>query len=375
MTLRRRTITLLNSILGAADAQLVRKSELTRLQSELTRLQRRDELLKLISRKPEVKELLRNSELLSQPSYHHSPLPTDAGSYLRHDNPRLLELRQRYHALNHPAIVQSVWTNEYIQNEIDLRYFRGDNAYVWQQREMLTELNYLLTAYYVQIIDEWGLLKSLGEDELFGIYTVKLDGGLKLSRDLLDSIVEIYFLERNLKISHRTNLNIIDIGAGYGRLAYRMVKALSEVGLYYCVDPVPESTFISEYYLRFRGVDDKAVVIPLDDFEALLLQNKIDLAINIHSFAESPFVSIKWWIGTLARHKVRYLMIAPNEEGPQGGQEFMSREGDGSSLDFLATILENGYKLIAREPKYLDASVQKYGVRPPIYHHLFELNP
>ena len=35
----------------------------------------------------------------------------------------------------------------HIQNELDLRYFRGDNAYVLQQREMLTELNYLLTAY------------------------------------------------------------------------------------------------------------------------------------------------------------------------------------------------------------------------------------
>ena len=124
--------------------------------------------------------------------------------------------------------------------------------------------------------------------------------------------------------------------------------------------------------MQFRGVDDKAVVMPLDEFEALLEQNRINLAINIHSFPESPLASVKWWISTLARHKVRYLMIAPNKEGPQGGQEFMSREGDGSSLDFLPIILESGYKLIAREPKYLDAGVQKYGVSP-IYHHLFEL--
>ncbi len=156
MTLRGRTLTLLNSMLAAADVQLVRKWELTQLQS-------RDKLLKVISSKPEVKELLRNAELLSKPSYNRSPLPADVESCLRHDNPRLLELRRRYHALDHPATVQSLWTNGYVQEEVDLRYFRGDNAYVWQPREMLTDLNYLLTAYYVQTIDECGNLTALAD--------------------------------------------------------------------------------------------------------------------------------------------------------------------------------------------------------------------
>ena len=48
---------------------------------------------------------------------------------------------------------------------MDLRYFRGDNAYVLQQREMLTELNYLLTAYGTRWAPSRGLCRDmLGRD-------------------------------------------------------------------------------------------------------------------------------------------------------------------------------------------------------------------
>ncbi len=38
----------------------------------------------------------------------------------------------------------------------------------------------------------------------------------------------------------------------------------------YCVFALPESTFISEYYLRSRQVEEKTRVVPIYDFEEVL---------------------------------------------------------------------------------------------------------
>ena len=40
-----------------------------------------------------------------------------------------------------------------------------------------------------------------------------------------------------------------------------VIMSLLDVAL--CTDGIPESTFVSEYYLRFRGVTDKTRVVPL----------------------------------------------------------------------------------------------------------------
>jgi len=107
----------------------------------------------------------------------------------------------------------------------------------------------------------------LVEDDYFGNFVFQI-GGKTISRDLLDSILEIYFLDRHLGLAsaenHRT---ILDVGAGYGRLAHRLVSALSGAQRYLCTDAVAESTFISEYYLGFRGLDGRACAVPLDEIE------------------------------------------------------------------------------------------------------------
>ena len=76
-----------------------------------------------------------------------------------------------------------------------------------------------------------------------------------VTRDLPDSVAELNFLERHLAISQRTAVVVLDIGAGYGRLAYRSVVALPLIERYLCTDAVPVSTFNCEHYLRYRGVD------------------------------------------------------------------------------------------------------------------------
>jgi SAM-dependent methyltransferase len=305
------------------------------------------------------------------PTFQSLPLPPGTAEYLRFDNPRLIELRKEYQALQLPVTASSLWTDQFQHDAIYLPYFRGDNAFIWQyrgyKREDVVELTYLLTAYYVQKIDALNLLRVLREDDLFGIYTFNFNDEFKISRDLLDSIVEIYFLERHLELSTRSSFSMLDIGAGYGRLAYRMVNAFSNLGKYYCTDAIAISTFICEYYLRFREVDNRAIALPLHEVEKTLSENPVDIAVNIHSFSECTLEAIAWWLEILRKYKVKYLMVVPND-----GPNLLSRENDETHLDFSPVIDIKGYRQVAKQPKFLDPSIQHLGVHPATY-YLFEL--
>jgi len=213
-------------------------------------------------------------------------------------------------------------------------------------------------------MDRLGLLDRLIEDENFGNFAFSI-AGRQISRDLLDSIAEIYFLDRHLGLSSRVGFRVLDVGAGYGRLAHRMTSALGGVERYYCTDAVAVSTFVSEYYLRFRGAE-KAVVVPLDEIEAELRSQPVDLAINIHSFSQCRMEAIEWWIRLLSRHRVRNLMIIPNRSS-SGGERLLTNDGQ----DFLPLLEQYGYRTIVKEPKYLDPVVQEFGLLPT-WHHLLE---
>ena len=77
---------------------------------------------------------------------------------------------------------------------------------------------------------------------------------------------------------------MLDIGAGYGRLAHRMTAALPSSPTTAASTRSPESTFLSEYYLRHRGGSPPARVVPLDEVEARAASpGAFDLAVNIHS--------------------------------------------------------------------------------------------
>ncbi|MFH1619397.1 MAG: putative sugar O-methyltransferase [bacterium] len=325
----------------------------------------------LIIMKQSDLDRLEKAGLFSKPSFSRTPLPEKAQSYLRADNPRLKELQQRYSSSPHPVTVTTKW-NDSLVSTIDLQYFRGDNPFIWQFRDGNSEMTNLLTAYYVKTIDKLGLLNSLEEDDLFGCYVFDFNGERLISRDLLDSIIEINFLDQALDISNTENLNILDIGAGYGRLAYRMSKALPKLGRIFCADGIAESTFLSEFYLEFRGVNDKATVVPLDEIEDTLKNNNVDIATNIHSFSECSSSAIKWWIDLIKAHQVKHLLVVPcvfdNE-----GTRLISHKQDGSSFDFLPIIESAGYRLKTKAPKFSDTSLQKVGVSPTHY-HLFELS-
>lgn len=310
-----------------------------------------------------------------EPTYSRSQLPEECKIILDENNSNLIELKQKYNKLHFPVTEHSIWSSKSLMSrEFDIRYFRGDNLFLWQYRSVADNayLKYILYTYYIKNIDSMGLLDKLNEDELFGVYCFDFNGKYKVSRDLLDSISEIYFLEKYLQISKKSNLNILDIGAGYGRLAYRFTKIFEDnIEGYYCVDAIAESTYLCDFYLRFRGVDKKAKSIPLFEIESFLISNKIDLAINVHSFSECTLSSIKWWINLLKINNIKYLMIVPN---PGVENKLISTEQDGSRLDFRQYLENVGYELSVLTPKFSDSSLQKRIHHHPVYYYLFKLN-
>ena len=296
-----------------------------------------------------------------------TPLPAGADEELAPDHPRLRELRESYAALDLPVLSASRWNREAVESFLDLRYFRGETLITWHYRELprITALKFFLFVREIQRRDDRGLLDSLGEDGAFGCWTHSFEGYGRYSRDLLDSVNELLFLERELELSKRDGLRALDIGAGYGRLAHRMLTAHPQVADYCCIDAVPESTFVSDYYLRHRGCAPPARVVPLTDWEDLK-PGAFDLAINVHSWPETPLAAIEWWVDLLVKLEVPRLFLVPNEP-----TELLSLEPDESRRDFAPVLERAGYRLVTREPALDDPAVRDL-LRLHDHFHLYE---
>jgi hypothetical protein len=319
---------------------------------------------------PELVITAEDEQYLTTPFDATVPLPESA-STLSEANPRLLELRSLYSGLDLPPLVASRWNPEAVDGFLDHRYFRGDSLITWHYRELprATALKYFIYAEYVRGRDRLGLLDRLTEDGAFGCWTFRYPGHPLYSRDLLESVNEITFLDRQLSLSARPRFSVLDIGAGYGRLAHRMAAAYPNLTDYCCVDAIPDSTFLCEYYLRHRECSPPARTVPLYEVDAQLQPGAFDLAVNIHSFPECTYDAVAWWIALLARLQVPNLLIVPNEPA-----QLLTLEADGSRRDFRPLIEQAGYRLSRVEPVITDPAVSEL-VHLRDEFHLFTLQP
>ncbi len=131
-------------------------------------------------------------------------------------------------------------------------------------------------------------------------------------------------------------------------------------------DAVPLSTFLSEYYLGYRGCAN-AQVVPLDEAEAVLAQGGFDLAVNVHSFGEAPRAAVAWWLERIAAAGVPRLWIV------HGERELFALEGDLSRRGYDDVLARLGYRRVEVRPKYARSdTVQRLGAFPAWY-HAFEL--
>ena len=294
-----------------------------------------------------VSRLERDAQRYMLSSFDDStPLPPGARDEVRSDHPRLRELRRRYDTLEAPAAVPSQWTADFLDEELTLPWFRGDNAYVWQYREFKegAELRMYVALLDVASRDDLSLLDRLEEDGAFGAWTFQYGERRPLSRDLLDSVNEINYLNSQIGFADSKDLSVLDIGAGYGRLAHRMAHVFPHVK-YDCIDGVAESTFLSEYYLNYRCANADVRVVPLDAHE--MLADTYTVAVNVHSFSECTHAAIEWWLDRIAERDVEWLFIVPNHP-----TDLLSTETDGTHRDFSQLIADAGYELVDSRPQH-----------------------
>ncbi len=275
------------------------------------------------------------------------PLPPGAEEALRLDNPKLVALQAAYDSLDVSATAHTQWRQSFLKRNLSLAWFRGDNAYVWQFRQLrnAAEARMYLTLLDVESRDRLGLLKRLEEDGKFGAWTFTYGGRPPVSRDLLDSVNEISYLDAQMGLSGIDDLKVLDIGAGYGRMAHRVSAGLPNLAAYDCIDGVATSTFLCDYYLDYREVPETVRVVPLPEWETL--RDDYHLVVNIHSFSECSLEAIGWWLDRIAERKVEWLLIVPNTP-----HELLSTELDGTMKDFSPLVRAAGYEQVDERPVF-----------------------
>ena len=228
---------------------------------------------------------------------------------------------------------------------------------MWQ--EALNEQQLRQSYRWLSARDSLGLLSVLEEDGFFGAWTTTV-GGRLVSRDLLDSVNEIYFLTENFGANLDAITTVLDIGAGYGRLALRLAAAFAHTTVL-ATDAIPISTAICENYFAFAGAE-RARVVPLHEVSALPV-GSVELATAMHSLNEIPLTSIEWWLRTIQRLGVRHLFVVPNDT-----LWLTSTEPGGEHLSFEPLLAEIGYTMTAARAKYAGASnLQLHGTFPETY--------
>ena len=257
-------------------------------------------------------------------------------------DPELLDLQERYTKLS--LFTHSNWSD--FSDRIDLAKFRGEDAYMSQLNYGMTHDHYWRTLNYLLDRGEQENIMKLGEDGAFGAITFQ-SGSITYSRDLLDSISELRFIRETLGLNTWTSFTMLDVGAGYGRLLYRTAQMFGNAKGF-GADGVPLSTYLCDYYLKFRGVHPTMQAVPLGDLGRI--QN-VDLACNVYSFAECTLDTIDYWLKFCADLNVRYFFLCPHDYSLTIGA-FVSHEADGRNLDYWPLFERYGYRLERRAFKY-----------------------
>ena len=109
------------------------------------------------------------------------------------------------------------------------------------------------------------------------------------------------FLERELRLSARGPLLACSTSAPATAGSRTASPApIGSLGDYCCVDAIPESTFLCEYYLR-TAASRRARASCRCTSRGRAGARAFDLALNIHSFSECTLAAVEWWVERLPR--------------------------------------------------------------------------
>lgn len=178
-------------------------------------------------------------------------------------------------------------------------------------------------AMYADVLsrqDTRGLLRTIEEPALGNPFLIQ-HRGMNISQDLCNSIHELYSLlgPEGMPAPGAGPVAFAEVGAGYGRLAYVVLKAVPSAS--YCIVDIPPALYLSQRYLttlfpdvpafRFRPFRDYAAVA--GEFESarlrflaphqleLLPAKSFDYFINISSFHEMTMAQVRNYFALIDR--------------------------------------------------------------------------
>jgi putative sugar O-methyltransferase len=171
----------------------------------------------------------------------------------------------------------------------------------------------------VRRVDRLGLLDTLEEPDLGDPVSV-MYRGRRISQDLCNSVLEFYSVVDALSPGTLEGRRILELGPGYGRVAWVYLTAVPSCRYFLC--DIPPALAVAQEYLtrlfpgrrifRFRHFDSPAeIAAELVDAEiAFLTPNQLDLIdpvgaelfVNISSLHEMRPAQIAHYIDEVAKH-------------------------------------------------------------------------
>jgi putative sugar O-methyltransferase len=204
-----------------------------------------------------------------------------------------------------------------LRNEYFNRTFSGPEP---ESRQVYRALLFL---YYkhVRQLDSDGFLDRFEDPAIGGTLDQEMFDGRALSLDFLQSVEEAYRIRHSWNLAGRTGSPriIVELGAGYGRLAYVCRRMMPECT--YVILDLPEALICAQSWLS-RVLPDEVVTYRVGrDWQSidrarlaggkvfLFLPHKIesivddiaDVFVNIYSFAEMPRTVIENYFRHLDR--------------------------------------------------------------------------
>ncbi|MDO8633697.1 MAG: putative sugar O-methyltransferase [archaeon] len=237
----------------------------------------------------------------------------------------------------------------------------------------------LIWQYYqsIEAKDNLGLLKQLEEPTVGGKGNVVLVKGKRFTLDLLQSIDEFYNILENSSIDTDEKSIFLELGAGYGRLAYIFIKALPKCT--YVILDLPSSLLISQYYLPkvlqkldYSGYETTRGLTSISReglakkrlwfFAALKLpffeDNSIDTFINIYSLQEMKKRQIKQFLDLASRKTAKRIYLKEHflEHNPINSEEitadnYVLGKGWKLSYDKISSLYLHSFERAFDKPK------------------------
>jgi putative sugar O-methyltransferase len=151
-------------------------------------------------------------------------------------------------------------------------------------------------------------LRRIHHRETGGPIAVRYDGE-SVCMDYLQTVFELDFISRGVELD---GMNILEIGAGYGRTCHAMLSNHDVAG--YSIIDLDNSLTLAREYLRVV-LDEhqfaKVRFFAVHDLEQSLTGARIDLCVNIDSFAEMSAQTVHNYLGLIDQHCDRLYVNNP----------------------------------------------------------------